>query len=60
MWRRQIEVAEGECIEKFFETLEAPVEVSIVTKSGQSAQFVYYRLVGVDFPWVDIEVNRTA
>ena len=60
MWRRQIEVAEGECVKKFFETLEATVEISIVTKSGQSAQFVCDGLIGVDFPWVDIEVNGTA
>jgi len=60
VWRRQIEVAEGECVKKFFETLKAPVEISVVTESGQPAQFVYHGLAGVDFPWVNIEVYCTA
>ena len=42
------------------ETIFAAIEISVVSKAGESAESLESRLAWIDFPWVDIEMDRTA
>lgn len=59
-WSREFEVAERERLKKPIESIFAAIEISVVSKPGECTESFEARLAGVDFPGVDIEMDRAA
>jgi hypothetical protein len=56
----QIQISEGKRIEESFQSIEASIEISVMAKTGESAELIGDGLAWIDFPGVDVEMDSTS